>query len=137
MGDGSVVFCPNAHAAEIRELPAPAPSRPSDSHSSQDIPGNPGPFPAASKARSHWGPAAQRRGGQCHRGWHEQLGHVYRDMMGCAYGLWEPFWSSIQGLAGIPWDAPVLWNSCAHGNNSSFLVCASEGLRAAWVRQMS
>lgn len=35
MGDGSVVFCPNAHAAEIRELPAPAPSRPSDSHSSQ------------------------------------------------------------------------------------------------------
>lgn len=45
------------------------------------------------------------------------------------YGLWEPFWNSFQGLVGIPWVASVAWKSCAYGNNSTHLVCASEGRR--------
>lgn len=45
------------------------------------------------------------------------------------YGLWEPFWNSFQGLVGIPWVASVAWKSCAYGNNSTHLVCASEGKR--------
>lgn len=137
MGDRSVVSCPNVHTAEIRELPAPAPSRPSDSHSSRDILAILAHFQLPPKPGHTWGPAAKGEEasatGDGMNNWDRSTGTRWDS----GYGLWEPFWNSIQGLAGIPWGAPVLWNSCAHGNNSSLLVCASEGLRAAWVRQMS
>lgn len=120
------------------KLPAPAHSRPSDRPQQSGHPWQSWPISSCLQSQVTHGvqlPKGEEASatGDGMNNWDMSTGTRWDG----GYGLWESFWNSIQGLAGIPWGASVVWKPCACGNNSIHLVCASEGLRAAWVRKMS